>query len=187
MASRRTGSVRWAAVVLFAALLWIALGAGSTRAQETEFPPWPLLFEGDVYLDGEPVAQGEVTIRIGDWEGARVPVVDGSFRCADPCLIAGPPSFDYVGEPVTFHLDTGYVASFTFPFPEAGSPSRTRVELFFGALPTPAPRGQGKPSATPPPAEDSGTGVLVAVAAAAIVAMAAIGMSVYWLRKRSAR
>ena len=90
-----------------------------------------MLFDGTVVLNGEPVAEGHVTVRVGDWEGDPVPVVDGAFRCANPCLLAGPPDFSYIGELVTFHLDGGEPATLSFAFPKAASPSRTSVELIF--------------------------------------------------------
>ena len=129
--------------LLMTALAALLLGGGALSAlAQAAFPPWPLLYEGTVLQDGEP-AEGMVFARVGDWESDHVPVEDGAFRCADPCLIVGPPSFDYIGKPVTFHLiserDSSevHVASLTFPFPEASEPSRTQVELLFGGIRAP--------------------------------------------------
>ena len=127
-------------ITAMAALL-LGVGAAGALAQ-TAFPPWPLLYEGTVLQDGDP-AEGTVFARVGDWESHHVPVKNGAFRCADPCLIVGPPSFDYIGEPVTFHLISergsgeAHAASLTFPFPRASEPSRTQVELLFGEIRAP--------------------------------------------------
>jgi hypothetical protein len=111
---------------------WLVLAlAIPVSAQDAGFPPLPMLFDGSVVLNGEPVAEGQLTVRIGDWESGPVAVVDGVFRCANPCLIAGPPDFSYIGEPVTFHLDGGEPAGLSFAFLQAASPSRMSVELVF--------------------------------------------------------
>ena len=129
--------------LLMTAMAVLLLGGGALSAlAQVAFPPWPLLYEGTVLQDGEP-AEGMVFAWVGDWESNHVPVEDGAFRCADPCLIVGPPSFDYIGKPVTFHLinERGssevHVASLTFPFPQASEPSRTQVELLFGGIRAP--------------------------------------------------
>ena len=112
---------------LFSALMSIAIA----RAQAPEPPPLPIIFEGTVRLDDQLVADGLLTLHVGDWRSARVPVVDGAFRCADPCLLAGPPSTDYVGALVTFHLDERFVANLTFAFPNLAEPSWQQIELSF--------------------------------------------------------
>ena len=196
----------WSTATLLAAmwLLGMAIGAGTAHAQEDGPPPLPLLFEGNVLLDGEPVASGTLTVRVGDWEGDAVPVVGGSFTCANPCLIAGPPSQRYIGELVTFHLDGGGPASYSFPFPNAGLPSRTHVDLFFGLAPMPSP--VATPTAIPTPTATVGTGLptvsptiavsdaplanrtesrsAVVVVAAVAAAVALAGGGALWLRRR---
>lgn len=129
--------------VFITAMAALLLGVGAAGAlAQTALPPWPLLYEGTVLQDGDP-AEGTVFARVGDWESHHVPVKNGAFRCADPCLIVGPPSFDYIGEPVTFHLISergsgeAHAASLTFPFPRASEPSRTQVELLFGEIRAP--------------------------------------------------
>ena len=116
---------------LLLALLVLAALVGTAHAQQ-DFPPWPILFEGEVRAGGEPVASGALTLRVGDWESKPVQVDHGVFRC---CLIAGPPSGSYVGLPVTFHLDGERVASYTFDFPRMDTPDRRRIELVFPELP----------------------------------------------------
>ncbi len=110
-----------------AAALLCALTILSAAAQEpptdslpaADFPPLPVLFSGTASLDGQPVAEGRLSVRVGDWETRRpVAVVDGAFACAHECLTAGPPSLDYIDEPVTFVLDGGLTATLTFPIPQ---------------------------------------------------------------------
>jgi hypothetical protein len=151
---------------------------------QTEFPPWPLLYEGTVLLDGIP-ASGEVFARVGDWESDHVPVEDGAFRCADPCLIVGPPSFDYIGEPVTFHLigepgSSGeHVASLTYSFPRASEPSRTQVELLFGDIGAPGEPKEGVLLGL--------SGRVVGVAGLGLVLIVAVGASAGYRARRRAR
>ena len=123
-------------VAVALALLVLAAGlGGSAYAQEVGFPPWPIVFEGEVCAGGEPVASGTLTLRVGDWESKPVQVDHGVFRCAAACLVAGPPSGSYVGLPVTFHLDGERVASYTFDFPQMDTPDRRRIELAFPEAP----------------------------------------------------
>ena len=117
--------------------------------------PLPILFEGTVELHGFPVAEGELTVRIGDWESRAVPVVDGAFACAAQCLIAGPSGFEYVDQQLTFHLDGRHEGDVAFAFPNLGEPDQRRVELRFGSPTTPTPPLTSTPpptsTPTPPP------------------------------------
>ena len=92
---------------LLGALLvsFVVLAAFATpiAAQDGGPPPLPIIYDGQVFLDGELIGDGTLTARVGDWVSDEVPVVDGAFRCAR-CLILGPPRFSYVGQQVTFHL-----------------------------------------------------------------------------------
>ena len=123
-------------------LLFFATITTSALAAE-QMPPWPMLFEGTAYYDGELLAEGSITVRIDDWESRPIVVQDGSFKCADTCLLAGPPSYDYVGKPVSFHLNSSRIAQLIFPFPLQGTPSISPIDLYFGdlplVLPTPTP------------------------------------------------
>ncbi len=121
-------------VAVALALLALAALAGTAHAQQG-VPPWPILFEGEVYAGGEPVVSGMLTLRVGDWQSKPVQVDHGVFRCAVACLVAGPPSRSYVGLPVTFHLDGERVASYTFDFPQMDTPDRRRIELVFPEAP----------------------------------------------------
>lgn len=143
-----------AGFVVLSIVLVASFANAPVRAQEGGVPPWPLLFEGEALLDGVPITAGRITLRIGDWESRAVNVRDGAFACKDGCLIAGPPSFDYIGEEVTFHLDDRYQADFSFAFPAQSTPARTFITLTFGdsaglaPLPTATPVA---PSETPEP------------------------------------
>jgi hypothetical protein len=175
------GLIGWS--VMAVALLWLPT-VGVIGAQDTAKgpPPFPLLFEGSAILDGEAVASGELTVRIGDWESRPVAVADGRFVCSDPCLIAGPPNEDYIGLAVTFLLDGTREATLTFPF-EPG-PARVGVELVFGVTtPTPvAPSGglptpglSRTPTAPPVPVPGTGPGSLLLWTAGIAAVVAAIG------------
>ena len=80
--------------------------------------------EGTVLLNGEPVAQGEVSVRVGDWERpTRIPVTNGMFDCAsdEGCLLAGPLNYTYAEALVTFHLNCEQ-ADLTYRFPLLRAP-----------------------------------------------------------------
>jgi hypothetical protein len=129
------------------ALLVLGLLAGTTpaAAQDSSVPPWPLLFRGTVLLDGAPVSSGQLRVRVGDWESKPVPVVDGTFVCLDPCLVAGPPALSYIGQTVSFHLDEAYLGDVTFPFPASATPQQLEVDLLFSRAITSAPLPTGSP------------------------------------------
>ena len=145
-----------------------------------------------------------LSVRVGDWETRRpVNVEGGAFVCAAACLIAGPPSYDYVGEPVLFVLDGTYAAAEGFLFPDLPSPSNIEVALTFSSdnilpppppTPTPAPTPAiaptptptPAPTATPTPAPDAGgAGAPAALAVAtAVVVAAGIAWAALRLRRR---
>ena len=162
---------RWAALTLALAVAAL-LGGNAALAQDQSIPPWPILFQGTALLNGEPVQEGTLTVRVGDWESPRpTPVSDGVFDCGAACLIAGPPSLAYLDLPVTFHLDGERQATLSFTYPYLGTPCLVEVELLFGddagpavtanpcqsgvvPLPTPTPTplpATPTPTAVPPP------------------------------------
>lgn len=165
--SARSSRTLLTAAALVAALLLLPLAALAQDGNDGEddraqsIPPFPVVYlEGAVLLDGEPVASGEIVVRVGDWERpTRIPVVDGRFDCATDagCLLVGPPGYligdppryEYVGETVTFHLNGEQQAGLTYPFAHMSEPCFVdRVELRFGAgaePPTEAPCGHVPP------------------------------------------
>ena len=182
---------RWAALALALAVAAL-LGGNAALAQEEDqdrsIPPWPILFQGTALLNGEPVQEGTLTVRIGDWESPRpVPVSDGVFECGEACLIAGPPSLAYLDLPVTFHLDGEWQATLSFTYPYLGTPCLVEVELLFGddagpaltanpcqsgvvPLPTPTPTplpATPTPTAAPPPPTSAPTSAPAPTAAPA--------------------
>ena len=123
--------------VFLVAVLSVMAGATSVAAQADEPPPLPIIYQGEVFLDGDAVANGTLRGRVGDWESAAVPVTDGTFRCADPCLLVAPPTVDYVGQEVTFHLDDAeFPATLKFKFPNLPEPRYDTVQLFFETTPS---------------------------------------------------
>ena len=157
---------RWAALALALAVA-VLLGGNAALAQDQSIPPWPILFQGTALLNGEPVQDGTLTVRVGDWESPKpVPVRDGVFDCGAACLIAGPPSLAYLDLPVTFHLDGEWQATLSFTYPYLGTPCLVEVELLFGDDAGPAltanPCQSGvvplpTPTPTPPPATPTPT------------------------------
>lgn len=136
----RSSANRVITVGMLTTLLMVALSLTPVSAQDAGFPPWPIIYDGTVEVDGEPLSSGTLTARVGDWTSVAVPVVDGRFACADPCLIVGPPTFEYVGAEVTFHLKgIDRAAELTFEFPNLGEPERKTEALSFStdpAMPT---------------------------------------------------
>ena len=134
------------AAVLLVPFVALAQDGDDDGERQQSIPPFPVVYlEGTATLDGEPVAEGEVVVRVGDWERAtRIPVVDGMFDCANDagCLLVGPPGdiagdppgYVYVGAAVTFHLNGEQQAGLTYPFRHMSEPCFVEsVELRFGA------------------------------------------------------
>ena len=122
--------------------LAIVVGATAVAAQGSEPPPLPIIYQGEVFLDGEHVESRMLSARVGDWTSDFVPVTDGRFRCGDPCLLVGPPDAIYVGEKVTFHLEgVEFPATFSFDFPNLPEPRSDTVQLFFETIPSESTRG----------------------------------------------
>lgn len=141
-----------------AALLLVAVGLclglallqpAPAGAQGGSPPPFPYVLQGTVTLDGAPLAgSATLTAQVGDWTSRPVEVIDGGFgRAPSQPLVVGPPNFDYIGEPVTFHL-RGLTADLTFTFEALPQPEFVEAVLrFTGGAPTPAP----SPTAAPTP------------------------------------
>lgn len=122
----------WVGLAITVIMLLSGLQTLPAHAQEGGFPPWPIILDGHVAIDGEPLENGKVTARIGDWTSVSVPVVDGWFACAEPCLIIGPPSAAYLDVEVTFHLENVKRPSeYKFVFTQLTEPQRKTVTLEF--------------------------------------------------------
>ena len=154
--------------LLLMVVVWMVVGVTVVAAQEDGPPPLPIIYQGEVFLDGAPVTDGVLLARVGDWESDAVPVIDGTFRCADPCLLIGPPNASYVGEEVTFHLEGAeFPAEFSFDFPNLDAPRSDTVQLFFESEPS-----------------EGVSGTLIAVGIAALVVVAGAGGFVAVKRRR---
>lgn len=164
-----------AAALLVAALAVAPAALAQDGGAPDSFPPYPIVYAegGTALLDGEPVAEGELLTRVGDWERpTAIPVRDGAFGCGEFCLLVGPPGFNYAGAPVTFHLRAEGLsgelqADLTYAFPLLGTPCLVDepITLRFGegaalrseapcpesVVPTPTPTPIPTPTATPAP------------------------------------
>ena len=133
-----------AVALLMAGLL---IGLATVQAQDGGVPPLPVIYGGEVYVDGVLLMEeAELTVRMGDWESRPVTVQDGKFLA----LVAGPPGVEYVDQPITFHLN-GMEAVQQFVFPLQGAPSSETVRLEFGSPivePTATPTMEPEPTAT---------------------------------------
>lgn len=125
------GPKQTAGLLLLMTLVML-VGVTTVSAQGNDPPPLPIIYQGEVFLDGEHVPSGMLSARVDDWESAAVPITDGTFRCGDPCLLVGPPEASYVGKEVTFHLEGAeFPATFSFEFPNLPAPRSDTVQLFF--------------------------------------------------------
>ena len=118
-----------AAAALAAGFAALVMSAPPAHAQEGLPAPYPIVYQGDVYVDGALllVQEAELTLRIGDWESR--PALFGS-RGELLSLVAGPPDFSYIGETITFHMG-GMEASQRFVFPTLGRPRLDPIRLDF--------------------------------------------------------
>jgi hypothetical protein len=113
-------------LVVVGVLGWVPL-----QAQEGGFPPWPVIYQGEVYVDGVLLeADAQLTVRVGDWESSPVVVRRGTFLN----LVAGPPSHAYDNERITFHLSGMNVqpALQQFQFQVREEPLARTLRLEFG-------------------------------------------------------
>jgi len=136
-------------------LIALLISPNHVLAQETGFPPFPILATGEAYVEGELLTEpGVLTVQVGDWESRPVQVTSGRFGLPPGVpIVIGPPSFDYVGQIVTFHLNGELQASLSFPFEALGEPQFVDVTLEFDGLrglASPPPR----PTALPTLVED---------------------------------
>ena len=160
-----TAAALVAALLLVPPLAALAQDGNGDADRQQSIPPFPVVYlEGTATLDGAPVAEGELVVRVGDWEReTRIPIRNGAFDCATDagCLLVGPPGtligdpprYEYVGEPVTFHLNGEHQAGLTYPFAHMSEPCFIEsVELRFGA--GSEPRTDAPCGHLPPPTGD---------------------------------
>ena len=82
------------------ACLFAGLALMSTASGQ-EPPPFPILYGGRVFLDGEPAPPGtNLVARVDDYEASTVVEEDGHYRN----LLVAPPSRRYFEMPVAFHV-----------------------------------------------------------------------------------
>ena len=111
-------------------------GAGRIAAQE--FPPFPTLYGGHVWINDDPAPPGTVLVaRVGDYEAMVLVEEDGHYRN----LLVQPQSSDYHDLPITFHA-LGTMAQEGDTFLEAGGPVFKTAFDFHFQLP--------KPESSPP-------------------------------------
>ena len=104
--------------LLFALTLGLASFTGGERIVAQEFPPFPILYAGHVWINDEPAPPGTVLVaRVGDYETSIVVEEDGLYRN----LLVQPQSSDYYGQTVTFHAG-GATAEEQDEFPRASGP-----------------------------------------------------------------
>ena len=152
------------------------LGAMPLQAQEGGFPPWPVIYQGEVYVDGVLLeADAQLTVRVGVWESNPVVVREGSFLN----LVAGPPSRAYDGEPITFHLSgvDGQPSQQQFRFQVREQPLAQTLRLEFG-------EGVPLPTAAAPEDEGDTPWGLVLGLVVGFVVLAGGALAVVWRRVR---
>ena len=144
---------------LLPALVWISLASLSDggRIAAQEFPPFPTLYGGHVWINDKPAPPGTVlVIRVGDYETRTVVEEDGFYRN----LLVQPQSSDYYDLPITFHV-LGASAQEGDVFIQAGAPEfKTAFDLHFlisETEPSPTPSVQATPTLVVDP-EDGTSG-----------------------------
>lgn len=131
------------ALQLIACLALAQWFGGTAAVQGQDIPPFPILYGGRVYIDGDPAPEGtKLVARVDDYEIWTHVGPDGIYRN----LVVGPPSEDYHFAPITFHVD-GLQAEETDAFLPSETPtSKDRgFDLHFHTAETWA-----SPSPTPP-------------------------------------
>ena len=99
-----------------AAAVTFLLIAGQTEAQE--LPPYPILYGGSVVINGEFAPLGtQLSARVGDYVTDVLVEEDGAYRN----LLLQPPSSEYYGLEITFHI-LGALAEQRDTFIQSGGP-----------------------------------------------------------------
>ena len=132
--------------VLVAVAFAVAL---QDTALAQQIPPLPIIYSGTATAGGKPVPDGFLILaRVGAYEALPVAVKDGRYAA----LTVGPPSADFQGKEITFHLE-GVQAQETDTFRVLGLPViKGNFDLTFPMLPQPTPtRTPIPPTVTPTP------------------------------------
>ena len=129
------GTAATVAAALTAGLVALSVSASPVHAQVGTPPPFPIVYRGEVYVDGVLLSDREarLTVRVGDWESRPGLFSSSSGRLLS--LVAGPPDHSYIGLTITFHLgdvESGVLeASQQFVFPALGQPRLETIRLDF--------------------------------------------------------
>ena len=156
---------------LLPALVWISLASLSDggRIAAQEFPPFPILYGGHVWINDEPASPGTVlVVRVGNYETSTMVEEDGLYRN----LLVQPQSSDYYDLPITFHA-LGASAQEGDVFMQAGAPEfKTAFDLHFllsETAPSPSPPVQATPTLVVDPDGRSGQRSVLFIALLAVV------------------
>ena len=158
---------------LLPALVWIGLVSFTSggRVAAQEFPPFPILYGGHVWINDEPAPPGTVLVaRVGDYETSTVVEEDGRYQN----LLVQPKSSDYYDLPITFHALEA-TAQENDTFLQSGAPEfKTAFDLHFHLSQT-GPSAQPTPTlvVVPDDASDQRSVLLIALLAVAGVVVAA--------------
>jgi hypothetical protein len=102
MNTKRLSTFLWLAMLgLLMSATLVSLWPVSLEAQG--IPPIPALYSGTVLVGNETPPDGlTITARILDFESQPSTITDGKYEL----LIVGPPDESFIGETITFHLDS---------------------------------------------------------------------------------
>ena len=173
-------SMLWKTIAVAVACVAAAtLLAGSVQAQE--LPSFPLIFSGQVTIEGQPTPDGlQIFARVLEYESNPVEVKDGNYSA----LAVAPSRSGYVGRPIRFYATYGFgevqaVEMVTYRTPTLEDFTRTR-SLFFQSLPAPPPTPTPSPTPTmtptPTPALPIPGDPMVATVWAWALAVGALGL-----------
>ena len=142
---------------------------GGERIEAQEFPPFPTLYGGHVWVNDEPAQIGTVLVaRVGDYQTSTVVDEEGLYRN----LLVQPQSSDYYGQTVTFHA-RGTAAQEQDEFPRVSGPVfKTTFDLHFllsETAPLPPPPVQATHTLVVDPGGRSGQRSVLLIALLAVL------------------
>ena len=167
-------------------LTWMGLVPfiSSRGAAAQEFPPFPVLYAGHVWINDEPAPPGTVlVVRVGDYQTSTVVAEDGLYQN----LLVQPQSSDYYDLPITFHA-LGGTAKESDTLLKSGVPEfKTTFDLHFHLSktePLPTPAAQATPALVVEPDGTSGQGSGLLIALLAVVGVVVAAGVLVTLRRR---